>query len=158
MTAETYGRFASPGWTWAARAGLVFTAGAALWRAALYVFSEFGGVPLEVPEASLTFMPIPDIIFTVVFLFLAVVIGRPLKPWLLETGIIAPGLHAACLISYLVIFYSWTKGEAMGFDRLSTYLHVVVPVLICLAIALRMAWIAWQGWRVRRVLSAGAGR
>lgn len=156
MTFESYDRFGSAGLIWLARGGLIYCAAVALWRAALYVLSEFGGVPLEVPEASLTFMPIPDAIFAVAFLFLAVVIGRPLKPWLLETGIIAPGLHAACLISYLVIFYSWTKGEALGFDRLSTYLHVVVPVLICIAIALRLAWIAWQSQRTYRPLPLGA--
>lgn len=156
MTAETFGRFGGSGLIWAARIGLIYCAGAALWRVALYVFSEFGGVPLELPEASLTFMPIPDFIFTLVFLFVAAVIGRPLTAWILETGIIAGGLHAACLISYLVIFYGWTKGEALGFDRLSTYLHVVLPVLICMAVALRLAWIAWQAWRTRRVLSAGA--
>ncbi len=155
MSADQDQRFGSPLAIWAARAGLIFCAGAALWRAALYVFSTAGGVALEVPEASLTFMPIPDAIFTIVFLVLAVTVGRPIKEWFLETGIIAGLLHAATLISYAIIFRGWTDAEALGFDRLSTYLHVVLPVIICLSFAARLCQIAWRRWRaVRRARTA----
>jgi len=143
-------RFGSPLAIWLARIGLVFCAGAALWRAALYVFSVAGRVALEVPEASLTFMPIPDAIFTVVFLWLAVACGRPIRPWFLEAGIIAGLLHAATLVSYAIIFRGWTNAEALGFDRLSTYLHVVIPVIVCLGFAGRLSLIALRRWRLGR--------
>lgn len=153
MTSGQDEYFGSSGAIWAARLGLVFCAGAALWRAALYVFSAMGGVALEVPEASLTFMPIPDAFFVVVFLWLAIACGRPLRPWFIEAGIIAGLLHAATLVSYTIIFNGWTKGEALGFDRLSTYLHVVIPALVCLGFSGRLIAIALR----RRRLARGAG-
>ncbi len=154
MTAGQDERFGSPLAIWAARGGLVFCAGAALWRASLYVFSLAGGVALEVPEASLTFMPIPDVLFTVVFLILAATVGRPIKEWFLEAGIIAGLLHAATLVSYTIIFNGWTGGEALGFDRLSTYLHVALPVVICLAFSGRLCQIAWRRWQATRRMRA----
>jgi hypothetical protein len=134
----------------AARLGMLWCAGAALWRAALYFYSEVGGVPLELPVASLTFMPLPDLLFAVSFAALALMIGRPLVGWLVETAFIVCALHIAVLVSYQVIFIGWTAGAALGFDRLSTYLHVVIPVLVCLAIDLRIAQLLWQRWRRSR--------
>lgn len=147
-------RFGSPLAIWVARLGLLFCAAAALWRAALYVFSAMGGVALEVPEASLTFMPIPDALFVVVFVWLAIACGRPLRAWFIEAGIIAGLLHAATLVSYTIIFNGWTKGEALGFDRLSTYLHVVIPVLVCLGFSGRLIVIGLRRWRAGRQPSA----
>jgi hypothetical protein len=134
----------------AARLGMLWCAAAALWRAALYVYSEFGGVPLELPVASLTFMPLPDLLFAVSFTVLAFMIGRPLVGWLVETVFIVCALHIATLVSYQVIFIGWTDGAALGFDRLSTYLHVVIPILVCLAIDLRIVQLLWQRWRRSR--------
>jgi len=131
----------------AARLGMLWCAAAALWRAALFVYSEIGGVPLELPVASLTFMPLPDLLFAVTFTVLACMIGRPLVGWLVETVFIVCALHIAALVSYQVIFIGWTKGGALGFDRLSTYVHVVIPVLVCLAIDLRIVILLWQRWR-----------
>ena len=88
----------------AARLGMLWCACAALWRAALYVYSEFGGVPLDLPVASLTFMPLPDLLFAVSFCVLALMIGRPLVGWLVETVFIVCALHIATLVSYQVIF------------------------------------------------------
>ena len=135
---------------WAARAGLLWCAAAALWRAALYIYSEFGGVPLELPIAVLTFMPLPDLLFAVTFAALAVLIGRPLVGWLVETIFISCALQIAALVSYQVIFIGWTDGGALGFDRLSTYVHVVVPVAVCLAIDLRIALLLWRRRRAGR--------
>lgn len=148
-------RFGSAATLWLTRLGLLFCAGTALWRLALYLFSEFGGVPLEVPVASLTFMPIPDAIFTVVFVLLAVLCGRPLQTWFIETGIIAGGLYSVTLIAYFVVFYGWTKGEAFGLCQSVTYLHIVLPVLFSLWFAGRLAWLAWRRWRLERVLKGG---
>jgi len=137
----------------AARLGLLWCAAAALWRAALYVYSEFGGVPLELPVASLTFMPLPDLLFAVSFAVLAFMLGRPLVGWLVETLFIVCALHIACLVSYQVIFIGWTSGAALGFDRLSTYLHIVIPVLVCLAVDARIVLLLWQRWRGRQAQS-----
>jgi hypothetical protein len=134
----------------AARAGLLWCAAAALWRAALYLYSEFGGVPLELQVAVLTFMPLPDLLFAVAFTALAVLIGRPLVAWLVETIFVTCALHIAVLVSYQVIFIGWTDGAALGFDRLSTYVNVVVPVAVCLAIDLRIALLLWRRWRAGR--------
>jgi hypothetical protein len=95
-------------------------------------------------------MPLPDLLFAFVFIALAVLIGRPLVGWLVETIFVCCALHIAVLVSYQVIFIGWTDGGALGFDRLSTYLHVVLPVAICLAIDLRIAQLLWRRWRAGR--------
>lgn len=150
MNAEQLERMGSPALVWAARLGLLFCAGAALWRVALYLYSALGGVALPIPVASLTFMPIPDAIFTAVFVWLALVCGRPLTAWLLEAGIIAGLLHAVTLISYAIIFRGWTNNAALGFDSPSTYLLFVIPALVCLAFSIHFARIAWRRWRASR--------
>lgn len=151
-------RFGSRAVILVARLGLLFCAGMALWRLGLYLYSEFGGVALEVPVASLTFMPIPDALFAVVFLGLASLCGRAITTRFIEAGVIAAGLHIVTLVSYFVVFYGWTKGAAFGLGQATTYLHIAVPVLFCLWFAGRLAWIAWRRWRLERVLAAGAGR
>jgi hypothetical protein len=96
-------------------------------------------------------MPLPDLLFAFAFTALAVLIGRPLVGWLVETIFVTCALHIAVLVSYQVIFIGWTGGGALGFDRLSTYVHVVLPVAICLAIDLRVALLLWRRWRAGRV-------
>ena len=154
MAVENPPRFGGIVSIWVARLGLIYCACAAVWRAALYVFSEVGDVPLEVPEASLTFMPITDTAFAIAFLVLAAIIGRPLRSWMLELGIIVGGLHVAALAAYFVIFYGWTGGAAMSLDRPSTYLHIFLPIAVCAFVAGRMAQITWRLRRQQRVLVA----
>lgn len=116
---------------WAIRAGAVFTAAMALWRVLLYASSLASGTRLPVEEAALTFMWIPDLLFLLLFIWLAWRAPRLRKRTYIETGLIACGLQIAFLAATIIVFRRWTDAVALGFSDPLTWLHILLPSLWC---------------------------
>lgn len=116
---------------WIVRGGAIVTAAMALWRILLYATSLAAGTRLPVQEAALTFMWIPDLLFLLLFLWLAWRAPRLHKRSYIETGMIASGLQIAFLIATMIVFRRWTDAAALGFGDPLTWLHILLPSLWC---------------------------
>ncbi len=116
---------------WLLRAGALFTAAMALWRVLLYVTSLTSGIRLPVQEAALTFMWIPDLLFVLLFVWLAWRAPRLRKRTYIETGLITSGLQIAFLAATMIVFRRWTDAAALGLGDPLTWLHILLPSLWC---------------------------
>ncbi len=116
---------------WGLRAGALFTAAMALWRVLLYVTSLASGTRLPVQEAALTFMWIPDMLFLLLFVWLAWRAPRLRRRSYIETGLIASGLQIAFLLATMIVFRRWTDAAALGFGDPLTWMHVILPSIWC---------------------------
>ncbi len=134
---------------WSLHLGALFTAAMALWRILLYATSLALGTRLPVEEASLTFMWIPDLLFLVLFLWLAWRAARFRSRAYLETGIIASGLQIAFLLATMIVFRRWTDAAALGFDDPLTWLHILLPSLWCAWFFLYLLHELWRQGRYR---------
>ena len=132
MTRIARAPFSSRAFRLTASSMFLYCAAAALLRVCLYLWTHVSGMAPEVPRASLTFMPIPDLIFGGLFGWLAVEAMRGRFVRRGETVFTICILNIANLVVYAVIFHRWTDGRAFGLSNLSTYIHVALPVAICL--------------------------
>lgn len=115
-----------------------------LWRVWLYLESAYFGPAIPVHEAAFTFMPLPDFIFSLFFLWLARRADWRQNALHRETGIIVAALHLTALLAYGVFFHQWTKGAAFSFERSTTYLYAVLPALFAAALLIYLVRISWQ--------------
>jgi len=125
--------------------GALFTAAMALWRLLLYAGSLISGARLPVQEAALTFMWIPDLLFLLVFLYLAWRAPELQSRCYRETGLIVAGLQSAFLLATMIVFRRWTDAAALGFDDPLTWLHIILPSLWCAWFFLFLLWQIWRG-------------
>ncbi|MEO1190217.1 MAG: hypothetical protein AAFY02_00540 [Pseudomonadota bacterium] len=130
---------------WVIRLGALWVAAMALWRIALSLDASIQGLRLQVREAALTFMWIPDLLFCGLFLYLAFAAGRAGRQIYQETGLITAGLQIAFLVATTVVFRGWTDGAALGFTDYLTWCHVIVPSLWCAWFFLYLLWGLWRG-------------
>ncbi len=138
---------------WILRLGALFTAAMALWRILLYATSLLSGTRLPVQEAALTFMWIPDLLFFLLFCWLAWRAPRLRSRVYLETGLIASGLQIAFLAATMIVFRRWTDAEALGFDDPLAWLHILLPSLWCAWLFLYLLRELWRqsGYRLGRL-------
>ena len=140
MTAESPKASSDWFWRWLA-ATLAFIC---LWRVWLYLESAYFGPPIAVHEAAFTFMPLPDFIFSLFFLWMARRADWRNNVLHRETALIVAALHLTALLGYGLFFYNWTKGAAFSLERSTTYLYAVLPAFFALALLVYLIRIALQ--------------
>ncbi len=139
---------------WFLRLGALFTAAMALWRVLLYAGSLVSGEALPVQQAALTFMWIPDLLFLLLFLWLAWRARRLTDRVYIETGLIVSALQIAFLVATMIVFRRWTDAAALGLDDPLTWLHVILPSLWCAWFFLYLLRELWRQGGLR--LSGGS--
>jgi hypothetical protein len=88
------------------------------------------GLPLS--SMVLTYMPVADTAFVVLFLWLAAIVRRPGTRAFAELATIACGLYVLYVIPYVFAFRHLTDTAAFSLWGWQTYAHYVLPVGFCL--------------------------
>ena len=88
------------------------------------------GLPLT--SMVLTYMPVADAAFAVLFLWLAVIVCRPGTRSFSEVATITCGLYVLYVIPYVFAFRHLTDTAAFSLWGWQTYAHYVLPVAFCL--------------------------
>lgn len=91
---------------------------------------DVDGLPLS--SMVLTYMPVADTAFVVLFLWLAVIVRRPGTRSFAELATIACGLYVLYVIPYVFAFRHLTDTAAFSLGGWQTYAHYVLPVGFCL--------------------------
>lgn len=118
-------------------AAFAWCAAAAATRLALLAIDLLALAPeFALDTAVLTFMPVLDLVFLGLFPWLALGALKSGTRKFPEAATVVCGLHALVLAAYAYVFHQWTHGAAFSLAAPATYLHVVVPLALCLWAAL----------------------
>lgn len=123
------------GWTGAVLlVGFLWCALGCLARVGLLVYGlalgDADGLPLS--SMVLTYMPVADAAFVVLFLWLAAIVRRPGTRSFAELATIACGLYVLYVVPYVFAFRHLTDTAAFSLGGWQTYVHYVVPIAFCL--------------------------
>lgn len=131
--ARRHALFGVRGLMLAVLAGWLWCAAVSAYRLFLLVSSLLGWQGELAPaDAVLTFMPVADLAFAVLFVALAVQSLRPLRDTMPDNGVMLCGLYVLYVIPYVAAFRHLTQTAAFSFSAPATYIHYVLPVLFCL--------------------------
>lgn len=114
--------------------GFLWCAAGCLARVGLLAYGlalgDVDGLPLS--SMVLTYMPVADSAFVVLFLWLAAIVRRPGTHSFSELATIACGLYVLYVIPYVFAFRHLTDTAAFSLFGWQTYVHYVLPVAFCL--------------------------
>lgn len=115
-------------------AGFAWCGLSALARLGLLVYGLVlpGDSNLPLSSMVLTYMPVADAAFVVLFGWLAFAVLRPGVKAFAEMATIACGLYVLYVVPYVFAFRHLTDTGAFSLANWQTYVHYVVPVCFCL--------------------------
>jgi hypothetical protein len=115
-------------------AGFAWCGLGSLARLGLLAYGLFAGPGLgpRLSDMVLTYMPVADAAFVVLFAWLFVVGLRPGARGFSELATIACGLYVLYVVPYVFAFRHLTDTAAFSLSAWQTYVHYILPVAFCL--------------------------